>query len=119
MLVDDEADTVEALAILLGLDGHIVRTATSATLARTLLETFTPDVAFLDVNRPEISGFGLVDQMRHQPALRQVKPIALTRDASQLDREAALSGGFDSHLAKPLDMEALASILASVHPRAP
>ena len=107
------------LALLLGLDGHIVRTATSATLAGTLLETFTPDVAFVDVNMPEISGFGLIDQMRHQPVLRQVKLVALTSDASQLDREAALSGGCDSHLAKPRDMEALASILASVHPRVP
>ena len=117
--MDDEADTVEALALLLGLDGRIVRTATSATLALTLLEIFAPDVAFVDVNMPEISGFGHVDQMRHQAARRQVKLVALTSDASQLDREAALSGGFDFHLAKLLDMEVPASILASVHPRVP
>nr|WKF60797.1 Sensor protein EvgS [Paraburkholderia busanensis] len=113
LLVDDDADTVESLGLLLGLDGHVVRTATSATQALASLETFTPDVAFIDVNMPEISGLGLADRIRAQPALSKLKLVALTGDASSFDRDAALSGGFDYHLAKPVDMVALTSILAS------
>ncbi|MEZ0606082.1 response regulator [Paraburkholderia sp. IW21] len=112
-LVDDDADTVESLALLLGLDGHIVRTAISAPEALITLESFTPDVAFLDVNMPEIDGFTLAAQLRNRPALGHVKFVALTGDASRADREAALAAGFDHHLAKPVDMRALSSILAS------
>ncbi|WCM23606.1 response regulator [Paraburkholderia bryophila] len=70
-------------------------------------------IVLIDVNMPDISGFRLADQIRQRPALRALKLVALTGDASSSDREAALSGGFDYHLAKPVDMAALTSILAS------
>jgi signal transduction histidine kinase/ActR/RegA family two-component response regulator len=114
LVVDDDKDTVESLALLLGLDGHIVRTATSAPEALSALDDFTPDVAFIDVNMPDIDGFSLAAELRTRPALKHLKLVAFTGDASENDRMAALSAGFDRHMAKPVDMQALTSILASV-----
>jgi CheY-like chemotaxis protein len=114
LVVDDDKDTVESLALLLGLDGHIVRTATSAPEALSALDDFTPDVAFIDVNMPDMDGFSLAAELRTRPALKHLKLVAFTGDTSESDRVAALSAGFDRHMAKPVDMQALTSILASV-----
>jgi CheY-like chemotaxis protein len=114
LVVDDNRDTAESLALLLGLDGHVVRTATSAPEALSALDDFIPDVAFIDVNMPDIDGFSLAAELRTRPTLKHLKLVALTGDASENDRLAALAAGFDRHMTKPVDMQALTSILASV-----
>lgn len=114
LVVDDDRDTVESLALLLGLDAHVVHTATSAGEALAALDGFTPDVAFVDVNMPHVDGFALAAELRTRPALKHLKLVALTGDSSENDRVAALAAGFDCHLAKPVDMQALTSILATV-----
>lgn len=117
LVVDDDRDTVESLALLLGLDAHVVHTATSAAEALAALDGFTPDVAFIDVNMPYVDGFALAAELRTRPALKHLKLIALTGDVSENDRVTALAAGFDRHMAKPVDMQALTSILATVGKR--
>jgi CheY-like chemotaxis protein len=117
LVVDDDRDTVDSLALLLELDAHIVQTATSADEALAALDGFTPDVAFIDVNMPYVDGFALAAELRTRPALKHLKLVALTGDVSENDRVAALAAGFDRHMAKPVDMQALTSILASVGKR--
>jgi signal transduction histidine kinase len=114
LVVDDNRDTAESLALLLSLDGHVVRTATSAPEALSALVDVIPDVAFIDVNMPDIDGFSLAAELRTRPTLKHLKLVALTGDASENDRVAALAAGFDHHMTKPVDMQALTSILASV-----
>jgi CheY-like chemotaxis protein len=114
LVVDDDRDTVESLALLLGLDEHVVHTATSADEALAALDGFTPDVAFIDVHMPHVDGFALAAELRTRPALKHLKLVALTGDVSENDRVAALAAGFDRHMAKPVDMQALTSILATV-----
>jgi signal transduction histidine kinase/ActR/RegA family two-component response regulator len=114
LVVDDDRDTVESFALLLGLDAHVVRTATSAAEALAALADFTPDVAFIDVNMPHVNGLALAAELRALPALKHLKLVAVTGDASETDRMAALTAGFDHHLAKPVEVAALTSILASI-----
>ena len=112
LLVDDDKDAVDSLGLLLGLDGHLVCTASSATEALATLQNFSPDVALIDLHMPEIDGYALAAELRSRPVLGQLKLVALTGDVSPGDREAALRQGFDFHLAKPVDMQELTSILA-------
>jgi CheY-like chemotaxis protein len=114
LLVDDDKDTVDSLGLLLGLDGHIVRTASSATEALAALQNFSPDVALIDLHMPEIDGYTLAAELRSRRVLGQLTLVALTGDVSPGDRETALPEGFEYHLAKPVNMQKLASILAMV-----
>ena len=114
LVVDDDRDTVDSFALLLGLDAHVVRTATSAAEALAALADFTPDVAFIDVNMPHVDGLALAAELRTLPALKHLKLVAVTGDASETDRMAAITVGFDHHLAKPVEVATLTSILASV-----
>ncbi|NKJ48979.1 hypothetical protein CIC12_19975 [Burkholderia sp. SG-MS1] len=112
LLVDDDKDTVDSLGLLLRLDGHLICTASGATEALAALQKFRPDVALIDLHMPKIDGYALAAELRSRPLLEQLKLVALTGDVSPGDRESALPKGFDYLLAKPVDMQKLASILA-------
>jgi CheY-like chemotaxis protein len=114
LLVDDDKDAVDPLGLLPGLDGHLVCTASSATEALVALQNFSPDAALIDLHMPEIDGYALAAELRSRPVLGQLKLVALPGDVSPGDREAALRQGFDYHLAKPVDMQELTSILGMV-----
>ncbi|MFP3564044.1 response regulator [Paraburkholderia sp. SIMBA_030] len=77
------------------------------------MDATTRVVAFIGLNMPDVAGFALAAKFRRRPGLRQARLVALTGDASRADHDAALSAGFDHHLSKPVDMQALAAILAS------
>jgi CheY-like chemotaxis protein len=111
LIVDDNADAAESLAMLLGLQGHETRVALSGKEALAGAEGFAPDVALLDLGLPEMDGFELAARLRAMPQLAAIRLVALTGYGRSEDRQRTQAAGFDEHLVKPVDLAALARAL--------
>ncbi|MGK5028734.1 ATP-binding response regulator [Janthinobacterium sp. MDT1-19] len=110
LVVDDNCDAADTLAELLEMYGHTVRTAyTGAQAAERTLE-FKPDIVFLDIGLPDMSGYEVAVKMRQLPIPQQFLLVALTGYGQEHDRQAALQGGFNEHFAKPVDFGKLAML---------
>ncbi len=119
LVVDDNADAADTLVMMLGLDGHEVRAAYSAREALDCVQTFAPDLVLLDIGLPEMNGYEVARRIRAQPALEDVRLIALTGYGQADDRQRASAVGFDLHLVKPVESRALQqALLDARRPRA-
>ncbi|HVC30352.1 MAG TPA: ATP-binding protein [Steroidobacteraceae bacterium] len=111
LVVDDNSDAAEALAVLLGLQGHETRAALSGREALEAAETFRPEVALLDLGLPGMDGYELAARLRAMPQLRGIRLVALTGYGRSEDRLRTQGAGFDDHLVKPVELAALARTL--------
>jgi CheY-like chemotaxis protein len=111
LLVDDNADSTEALGILLGLEGHEVKSAQSGLEALSIVESFTPDVALIDINMPGMNGRQLAQLLRQQAQCSSTRLVALTGYADAISGLDTHDVGFDCHLMKPLSLDDLADVL--------
>jgi PAS domain S-box-containing protein len=118
LVVDDNVDSTESLALLLRLQGHEVRTARDGPSALELAATFRPEVLLLDIGMPGMSGYEVARQTRQMPEVSNAFLVAQTGWAQDEDRRRALEAGFDHHLVKPVDFAALEQLLASRRSRA-
>jgi len=107
LVVDDNADAAESLAMLLGLQGHETRVALNAQEALEVVAIFRPDIALLDLGLPTMDGYELATRLRAMPQLRGIRLVALTGYGRSEDRQKTQAAGFDDHLVKPVDMGAL------------
>jgi PAS domain S-box-containing protein len=113
LVVDDNEDAADCLVALLGLLGHSTRVAHDGPAACRAAQEFTPDVAFLDIGLPGMSGHDVARAIRRAPALRHMVLIALTGWGAAADLAQSQEAGFDQHLTKPVSFEALAQALAA------
>jgi CheY-like chemotaxis protein/two-component sensor histidine kinase len=111
LLVDDNHDALEMMAQLLRSAGHEVHVAGPAAQALALLEHWTPSLALLDIGLPGMDGFDLARRLRSDPRWRSLPLVAVTGYGHESDRERALDAGFDEHLVKPVDAQALAAVI--------
>jgi PAS domain S-box-containing protein len=109
LLVEDHADTREAIAHLLRSRGAEVREAGSTAEALQRLDAERPSVVVSDIGMPGESGFHLIEELRRRDAKLGVHTpaIAMTGFASAQDQQAAIAAGFDAHLPKPVDVAGL------------
>jgi len=115
LLVEDEADARELLALLLERRGASVCTAENADEALETLGNTRVDVLVSDIGLPQSDGYALIRQVRargHTP--RDLPAVALTAFARAEDRRRALVAGFQSHVTKPVDATELSTVLASL-----
>lgn len=117
LLVDDNRDAADSLALLLGLEGHDVRVAYAGRPAIELAHEFQPEIAVLDLGLPDLSGYDVARLLRQDPALGRIELIALTGWGQDEHRKRALEAGFDHHLTKPVDLEQFARLLQATAPR--
>ncbi|HEU5137685.1 MAG TPA: ATP-binding protein [Steroidobacteraceae bacterium] len=113
LVADDNRDAAESLAIILRLEGHVVELAHDGHSA---LESFTalrPDVALLDIGMPKANGYEVARKIRATPAGAGVLLIAITGWAQDTDKAESRAAGFDHHLTKPIEAEALFGLLDS------
>jgi signal transduction histidine kinase/ActR/RegA family two-component response regulator len=114
VVIDDNSDAADALALYCQMLGHTVRTAYRSIDALNLVAEQQPDVVLSDIGLPEIDGYALVRRMRSMTTINSTSYVAITGYGSDHDRQAALQAGFDQHFAKPLDLRKLDRFLASV-----
>jgi PAS domain S-box-containing protein len=111
LVVDDNRRAADSLAVLLRLDGHQVETGYDGRAALAAAERFQPQVALLDIGMPEINGYDVARRVRTERWGAGIYLVALTGLGTQEDRDRARDAGFDTHLVKPVDLEALGRIL--------
>jgi two-component system CheB/CheR fusion protein len=117
LVVEDNADAAETLAMLLDLLGHRVLTVDTGLRALELARAEPPDVMLVDIGLPGMNGLELARRVREEPSLAHVVLVALTGYGTRDDREAALRAGFDHHVAKPVSAERLRGLLGSLATR--
>jgi len=117
LLADDNRDALDSLATLLQCDGHEVHTAADGAEALAVAAQCRPDIILLDIGMPKLDGYEVAKRIRAEPWGKSAVLIALTGWGQDEDRRRSREVGFDSHLVKPLDPEALAALLAKL-PRA-
>jgi signal transduction histidine kinase/ActR/RegA family two-component response regulator len=113
LIVDDNADAGDSLALLLRAMGYETETAASGMRALQRLDVFQPDAVVLDISLPGMDGYEVARSIRGLPIGRDLLLIALTGYGGEEVRERARSAGFDHHVTKPADFEKLNALLAS------
>jgi PAS domain S-box-containing protein len=116
LVVDDNADAAQTLTALLSLHGQEVRAAFSAEEALQVVQEWPPDVAVLDIGLPDLNGYELCRRIRGQPWGAHPLLIACTGWGQQEDIECAHEAGFDFHLVKPVDPNAVLRLLTQNRP---
>lgn len=111
LVVDDNADQLRSLGLLLKLMGHEVMTAESGPEALTIAAEFRPEVMLVDIGLPGLSGHDVARQIRSQPELKNIILAAQTGWGQEEDRNRSREAGFDHHLVKPVSPEALEELL--------
>ncbi|MBD0388834.1 MAG: response regulator, partial [Nostoc sp. C3-bin3] len=118
LVVDDDADTREFIAFLLEQYGANVTAVASADKALTALSQSLPDILLSDIGMPEVDGCMFMRQLRTLPKEQggQIRAIALTAYAGEMNAKQVLAAGFDKHLAKPVEpvelVDAIANLIA-------
>ena len=114
LVVDDNRDAADSLAMLLRATGNDIRTAYDGLEAVQVASEFRPEVVLLDIGLPKIDGHEVAQRIRKEPWGRQMCLIAVTGWSDETDRARSRAAGFDHHLVKPLDTGRLAQLLGSV-----
>jgi CheY-like chemotaxis protein len=114
LIVDDNQDSADSLAMLLRMLGHDARTAYDGPEGLKVLEDFLPDVVVLDIGMPGMNGHEVARQLRAQDRFKNVVLCAMSGWGQEEDRCQSREAGFDHHLVKPLDLSALQPILQAL-----
>jgi signal transduction histidine kinase/ActR/RegA family two-component response regulator len=119
LVVDDEGDARELVQAVLAQYGAEVRAASSAQEGFQELRDWQPDVLVADIGMPDEDGYSLIRRVRRLSAIEggSIPAAALTAYAQAADRERALSSGFQEHVAKPVQPERLAEVVARLAKR--
>ena len=112
LVVDDNVDAAESLALLLRLEGHDVRVAHDGPAALAAVEAEPPDLLFLDIGMPVMNGYDVAQRLRQRPGLGHLLLVAMTGWGQEEDRRRSQEAGFDHHLVKPVEPDALHQLLA-------
>jgi CheY-like chemotaxis protein len=102
LVVDDNTDAAQSLALLLELAGHDVRVAHDGVETLAVASEFEPEVVLLDLGMPKMDGYETARRLRNESWGQQVMLVALTGWGQQRDRERTAEAGFDLHLVKPI-----------------
>ncbi|MEJ0008926.1 MAG: response regulator [Steroidobacteraceae bacterium] len=114
LIVDDNRDGAQGLAMMLDLEGHEVRTAADGLEALGIAEEFHPQLVLLDIGMPGMDGYETARRLRSRPWARSLVLFAQTGWGQEDDKRRALTAGFDRHLVKPIDPEELNRLMGEV-----
>jgi signal transduction histidine kinase/DNA-binding response OmpR family regulator len=114
LVVDDNEDAAEMLAMVLEQTGYRTRTAYDSRAALAAVADWAPHIVILDIGLPDINGYDVARELRQSERFGGLSLIALTGWGTQDDKQRALDAGFDVHLTKPVDARALRAALAQL-----
>ncbi len=112
LVVDDNLDAGQSLAMLLQLSGHEVSLTYDGPSALEVAETFQPQVVLLDIGMPEMDGYQVAERLRSRGGADLVL-VAITGYGQEADRRRSRAAGFDHHLVKPVDGASFLAMLAA------
>jgi CheY-like chemotaxis protein len=116
LVADDNAFSRELLRELLEPSGHAILEAVDGRDALDLIRRCAPDLVFLDLQMPVQDGFSVIRELRSENRFQKLPVVAVTASAMIGDRERAIAAGFDSYIAKPIELcevEAQVEVLTS------
>lgn len=111
LIVDDNLDSAEALARLLALLGNDVQLAHDGPTALVLASSFQPKFVLLDIGLPGMDGYEVAAKLREEPSCKSAVLIAVSGFGQTKDRMKSQEAGIDVHLVKPVDLDALLSVM--------
>lgn len=114
LVVDDNQDAADSLAMLLEYLGRKVKVAHSGPAALDMLREFRPEVILMDIGMPGMDGLEVARRIREQPSFASATLIALSGWGQEEDKRRASESGFNHHLTKPVDLPTLEGLLAHV-----
>ena len=114
LVVDDNRDAADSLAMLLRLKGHEVRVAYEGPAALAAAPEFGPDLVLLDLGMPGMDGYEVARRLRRTPGFERKTIAALTGWGQDADRRRTRETGFDHHLVKPVDPAELSAVIANL-----
>ena len=112
LVVDDNEDAADSLAMLLSFDGHTTRAVYGGDTALEAASSFAADLILLDIGLPSMDGFEVARRLRAAGISSTL--VALTGYGQKEDIERAVSAGFNAHLTKPVDMSKIQELLLSI-----
>lgn len=107
LVVDDNVDAAESIAMILRVSGYDVRCVFDGPSVLRAAQTYHPDVVVLDIGLPGLSGYDVARTLRKEPEFKRTPIVALTGYGQDEDRRRAKEAGFDFHMTKPVDPEQL------------
>src|SRR5262249_10094756 len=113
LIVDDNLDSADSLAMLLNITGNKTFLAHDGVEALEAVEKYRPEVILLDIGLPKLDGHEVCRRVRELPWGKDIVIIALTGWGQEDDRRKSEEAGFNGHLVKPVDYERLLEILES------
>ena len=119
LIVDDHPQNLKLARVVLEREGYLVRAAKDAEEALHMLASFKPRLILMDLQLPGLDGLSLTRRVKADPTLRNILVIALTAYAMKGDEEKAFAAGCDGYLAKPVDIDNLAAMVAAHLARGP
>jgi CheY-like chemotaxis protein len=124
LIVDDNKDAADSIALSVQLAGHTVCTAYDGQEGLALASTFAPDVLLLDLGMPGLNGYEIARRIRQQPWGKTLALIAVTGWGQEQDRRRTKEAGFNAHLTKPVSPSELLGALGTaiqtvLHPQSP
>jgi DNA-binding response OmpR family regulator len=114
LVVDDNVDAADSIALLLSIDGFEAHSVHGAIAALDTVVSFKPDVVLLDIGLPVMDGYEVAQRLRSRIPVEQMRIVALSGYGQQTDRERAAQAGFDDYLVKPVEPTALTEFLRAL-----
>jgi CheY-like chemotaxis protein len=114
LVVDDNKDAADLLSKLLMRLGAEVSVVNDGPSGLDLMRVVRPSAIFLDLGMPEMDGFEVARRVRRDPQMTGVTLIAVTGWGQEETRRRSLEAGFDQHLVKPVDFNALKTVMATL-----
>lgn len=114
LVIDDNCDSADTLALMLEMLGHEAQRIYDPASALQAVDSFGPEVVFLDIGMPGISGYDVARQLRASARGRELTLVAVTGWGQPEDRRRTAEAGFDHHLVKPPEIDAICRILGAM-----
>ena len=116
MVVDDNVDAAQSLSLLLQFGGHTLFVAHDGHEAIKIARGYKPHIAFLDIGMPGMDGYETASAIRKIEGLEGMILVALTGWGAEEDKNRSREAGFNNHLVKPAQFEAIESLLSALEP---
>lgn len=114
LVADDEAQIVDLVRMVLEWEGYVVLEANNGAEALALARENVPDLIFLDVRMPRMTGLDVLEQLRADPELAHIRVVMLSVETTYPQVRTALKNGAVAYLPKPFELQEMARLVKNI-----